>query len=40
VNLCANFQIPGGGHGTVIGGGMPDIFCFFEEHKKSTGKQQ
>jgi len=33
-------EIPGGDHGTVIGDGMPDIFRFFEEHKKSTGKQQ
>jgi predicted peptidase len=31
-------EIPGGDHGTVIGDGMPDIFRFFEEHKKSAGK--
>ena len=33
-------EIPGGDHGTVIGDSMPDIFRFFEEHKKSTGKRQ
>jgi predicted peptidase len=31
-------EIPGGDHGTVIRDGMPDIFRFFEEHKKSSVK--
>lgn len=27
-------EIPGGDHGSVIGTGMPDIFAFFNAHKK------
>jgi hypothetical protein len=33
-------EIPGGGHGDVIGKGMPKIFEFFEKQQKEKQQQK
>jgi hypothetical protein len=31
-------EVPGGDHGSVISGSMPDIFAFFAKYTKSASR--